>query len=146
MITICQELQDTVVGMGAGDRSLLIENVMGGDVDEPPSSPPAGVRTTWGIGADAPLALYTGTFEAYQGVELLIDAAALVAKRRPEARVLVVGGEPAQVDGRESQGRSRWRGGDDDLHRPAAREEKFRASSRRPISLCRRVSAAPTRH
>ena len=38
VITICQELQDTVDEMGAGDRSLLIENVMGGDVDEPPSS------------------------------------------------------------------------------------------------------------
>ena len=37
VITICQELQDTVAEMGAGDRSLLIENVMGGDVDEPPS-------------------------------------------------------------------------------------------------------------
>jgi glycosyltransferase involved in cell wall biosynthesis len=55
------------------------------------------VRASWGIGADAPLALYTGTFEAYQGVDLLIDAAAIVASRRPDARVLVVGGEPAQV-------------------------------------------------
>ena len=37
VITICQELQDTVTEMGVADRSLLIENVMGGDVDEPPS-------------------------------------------------------------------------------------------------------------
>ena len=98
VITICQELQDTVTEMGAGERSLLIENVMGGDVDEPPSRSAAEVRAAWGIAADAPLALYTGTFEAYQGVEMLIDAAAIVAKRRPDARVLVVGGEPAQVE------------------------------------------------
>jgi glycosyltransferase involved in cell wall biosynthesis len=98
VITICQELQDTVTEMGVADRSLLIENVMGGDVDEPPSRPAQEVRGAWGIANNAPLALYTGTFEAYQGVDMLIDAAAMIAKRRPDARVLVVGGEPAQVD------------------------------------------------
>jgi glycosyltransferase involved in cell wall biosynthesis len=97
VITICQELQDTVTEMGVGERSLLIENVMGGDVDEPPSRSPGEVRAAWGIAGDAPLALYTGTFEAYQGVDMLIDAVAILAKQRPDARVLVVGGEPAQV-------------------------------------------------
>ena len=98
VITICQELQDTVIGMGITDRSLLIENVMGGDVDEPPSRSPIEVRQAWGIPQHAPLALYTGTFEAYQGVDMLIEAAAIVAKARPDARVLVVGGEPPQVE------------------------------------------------
>lgn len=98
VITICQELQDTVTEMGVADRSLLIENVMGGDVDEPPSRSPQQVRADFGVPADAPLALYTGTFEAYQGVDMLIDAVALIARRRPDARVLVVGGEPAQVE------------------------------------------------
>ena len=98
VITICQELQDTVTEMGVADRSLLIENVMGGDVDDPPSRTPEEVRVAWGVPAHAPLALYTGTFEAYQGVDMLIDAVALIAKRRPDARVLVVGGEPAQVE------------------------------------------------
>ena len=98
VITICQELQDTVTEMGVADRSLLIENVMGGDVDDPPSRTPEEVRVAWGVPADAPLALYTGTFEAYQGVDMLIDAVALIARRRPDARVLVVGGEPAQVE------------------------------------------------
>src|SRR5688572_10048193 len=68
VVTICQELQDTVTAMGAGDRALLIENVMGGDVDEPPSRSGDAVRAAWGVGMDAPLALYTGTFEPYQGV------------------------------------------------------------------------------
>jgi glycosyltransferase involved in cell wall biosynthesis len=98
VITICQELQDTVTEMGVGERSLLIENVMGGDVEDPPSRTPAEVRAFWGIAPEAPLALYTGTFEAYQGVDMLIDAAAIIAAKRPDARVLVVGGEPAQVE------------------------------------------------
>jgi len=113
VITICQELQDTVVDMGAGDRAMLIENVMGGDVDEAPSRPATDIRTTWGIPADAPLALYTGTFEAYQGVELLIDAAAILARTRRSARVLVVGGEPQQVD--RARGVARARGAADSM-------------------------------
>ena len=103
VITICQELQDTVEGMGAGDRALLIENVMGGDVEEPPSIGVAEVRRRWSVEANAPLILYTGTFEAYQGLDLLIDAAAIVARSHPQARVLVVGGEPAQVDAARAQ-------------------------------------------
>ena len=107
VITICQELQDTVVAMGAGERSLLIENVMGGDVDEPPSRSPEEVRAAWGVPPRAALALYTGTFEAYQGLDMLIDAAAIVAARRPDARILVVGGEPAQVDAAREHARAR---------------------------------------
>src|SRR5688572_6338249 len=98
VITVCQELQDTVSEMGAGERSLMIENVMGGDVDKPPSRSAGEIRAAWGIAPGAPLALYTGTFEPYQGVDLLIAASAIVVKRRADARVLVVGGEPAQID------------------------------------------------
>jgi glycosyltransferase involved in cell wall biosynthesis len=97
VITICQELQDTVGQMGVADRAMLIENVMGGDVEDAPSLRPEEVRDRWGIPSSAPLILYTGTFEAYQGVELLIDATAKLALTHPHARVLVVGGEPPQV-------------------------------------------------
>lgn len=97
VITICQELQDTVVAMGHGERALLIENVMGGDVEEPPTLTPATIRERWAIAAAAPIVLYTGTFEAYQGLEMLIEAAARLAVTHPAARVLIVGGEPSQV-------------------------------------------------
>lgn len=95
VITICQALQETVVATGAGDRAILIENVMGGAVDGPDAS--VRVREQWGISASAPLVLYTGTFEAYQGLELLYGAAARLKTTHPEARVLIVGGEPDQV-------------------------------------------------
>jgi glycosyltransferase involved in cell wall biosynthesis len=111
VVTICQELQDTVTAMGAGDRALLIENVMGGDVDEPPSRSGDAVRAAWGVGVDAPLALYTGTFEPYQGVDMLIEAAAIVARRRPDARILVVGGEPAQVEAAKAKAAAAGAGG-----------------------------------
>ena len=98
VVTICQELQDTVEQMGVGEKALLIENVMGGDVEDAASLTPGDVRQRWAIEAAAPLVLYTGTFEAYQGLDLLMRASAILARSHPHARVLVVGGEPAQVD------------------------------------------------
>jgi len=74
VITICQDLFDHVHGTLAG------------------------VRERWGIPATAPLALYTGTFEAYQGLELLFAAMAVARRTRPDVRLLVVGGRPDQVE------------------------------------------------
>ncbi len=98
VVTICKDLQDHVTSIGAGDRAVLIENVMGGDVEEPPTLTPADVRARWGIPPSAPLVLYTGTFEPYQGLHLLFDAMAIVARTHPEARTLIVGGRPEQVE------------------------------------------------
>jgi glycosyltransferase involved in cell wall biosynthesis len=98
VITICQDLQDHVTAMGAGDRATLIENVMGGDVEERPASSAEEIRRRWNIAPDAPLILYTGTFEPYQGLELLLRAAQIVASSHAEARLLIVGGRPEQVE------------------------------------------------
>ena len=97
IITICRELQDTAEALGAADRASLIENVMGGDMADSAPAAAAELRARYGIDAGSPLVLYTGTFEAYQGVDLLIEATALLRSTHPDARVLVVGGTPAQV-------------------------------------------------
>ncbi|GIT67215.1 MAG: hypothetical protein Ct9H300mP25_06870 [Acidobacteriota bacterium] len=99
VITICQELQDAVVAVGAGDRAFLIENVMGGDMTRVEEDPGVAqdVRANYGISSEQPLILYTGTFEEYQGLELLTASAACLTRSCATARVLVVGGEPEQV-------------------------------------------------
>jgi glycosyltransferase involved in cell wall biosynthesis len=98
VVTICKDLQDHVTRMGAGERSVLIENVMGGDVEDPPLMTAADVRSKWGLSPDAQVVLYTGTFEPYQGLEMLLDAAALMAASHPNLRFLIVGGRAEQVD------------------------------------------------
>ena len=99
VITICPALQDAAVAAGAGNRAFLIENVMGGDVGAGAGGTDGGsdVRAEFGIGPDQPLVLYTGTFEPYQGLDLLFEAAARVRATHPDARVLVAGGDAAQV-------------------------------------------------
>ncbi len=110
VVTICQELQDAVERMGVGERAILIENVMGGDVEEAPSLSPAAVRKRWQIPPESPVVLYTGTLEAYQGLELLTEAAALLAATHRQVRVLVVGGEPVQVDAARARAEARGAG------------------------------------
>lgn len=41
---------------------------------------------------------YAGTLEVYQGIDKLIEAFALVARQAPGAGLLLVGGQPAQVE------------------------------------------------
>ena len=38
------------------------------------------------LGASVPIVLYTGTFEAYQGLDLLYEAMRVVQRKRPDAR------------------------------------------------------------
>ncbi|WP_157899313.1 glycosyltransferase [Luteitalea pratensis] len=97
VITICQELQDTVHEMGVGDRAVLIENVMGGDVDPTPGPGRDAVRAAWGLTPTQPVVLYTGTFEQYQGLDLLLEASVRLKALVPDLAVLVVGGDAAQV-------------------------------------------------
>jgi glycosyltransferase involved in cell wall biosynthesis len=42
--------------------------------------------------------VYAGTFEPYQGIDLLIRAFKLVVKQRPDAFLLIVGGNTTQID------------------------------------------------
>lgn len=41
--------------------------------------------------------VYTGTFERYQGIDLLIESATLVRKQYPDVTFVLVGGKPEQV-------------------------------------------------
>ena len=119
VITICQDLYDHVNQMGAGSRAILIENVMGGDVEQAPHLSSSDVRRRWGIAATAPLILYTGTFEPYQGLEMLMEAVAIVARTRPEVRLLVVGGREEQVAAAKAKAQALGTPGTFTGHQPA---------------------------
>ena len=54
-------------------------------------------RIARGRSRPSPLVLYTGTFEAYQGLDLLFAAAKAVRKERPDVCFVLAGGKPEQV-------------------------------------------------
>lgn len=49
------------------------------------------------------LILFVGSFAVYQGVDLLFDAVPIVARRRPEARFVIVGGTPEEIAERRAR-------------------------------------------
>lgn len=96
IIVICRHLEDLVRRRHPEARVVLIENAPG-SLDNESAGDPAAVRVDAGIALDAPLVLYTGTFEAYQGLDLLYRSMRRVRERLPAARLLLVGGQPDQV-------------------------------------------------
>ncbi len=96
VIVICRYLGEVVRGIDARSRTVLIENAPGAGATRPIDGTNP-VRGRLGFPADVPLVLYTGTFEAYQGLDLLFDAMAVALRRVPTATLVVVGGHPGQV-------------------------------------------------
>ncbi len=106
VITICVDLQNHVAGIDPNVPHALLENVG----DAAPQHNQA-VSSQYGEGGsvessisakyrfnDRPVILYAGTFERYQGLEMLLDAAAEVRKTISNVLFLLVGGKPEQVD------------------------------------------------
>ncbi|MGE0451586.1 MAG: glycosyltransferase family 4 protein [Vicinamibacterales bacterium] len=106
VIVICPALEDTVREVDPQASVVLIENAPGSGEEQPTPEQVRSVRRQHGLEPNTPLVLYTGTFEAYQGLDLLFDAMAIVARRRPDARLLLAGGKPDQVARAEQQARA----------------------------------------
>ena len=98
VITICQALADQVTAVDPAKPQVMIENAatLDGSSDEARRA----IRSRHGANG-APLVVYTGNFEPYQGVELLLESFSRAHRRRPETRLLLVGGTPEDV--------ARWR-------------------------------------
>ncbi len=97
VIAICPDLEATVKRIAPEKPVYMIENVA---VDEAlPSANASDVtrlRQQWRLG-DGPILLYTGTFESYQGIDLLLRSVTAVHAEFPAARYVLVGGKPEQV-------------------------------------------------
>jgi glycosyltransferase involved in cell wall biosynthesis len=97
VIVICPQLEDVVRGIDTGVPSVLIENAPGSG-DAPTEGSGLAIRCALQIEAGAPVVLYTGTFEAYQGLDLLFASMRSVLARRPDTRLVLAGGRPEQIE------------------------------------------------
>jgi glycosyltransferase involved in cell wall biosynthesis len=97
VIVICPQLEETVRGIDRDVPTVLIENAPGSG-DTPREGSGRRIRASLGLNESTPVVLYTGTFEAYQGLDLLFAAARVVATARPDARFVLAGGRPEQVE------------------------------------------------
>jgi glycosyltransferase involved in cell wall biosynthesis len=97
VIVICAELERLVREIDPASQPVLIENAPGagegGALRERNE-----VRAEYQLAPSTPVVLYTGTFEAYQGLDLLFDAAIEVIRVRPDAKFLLAGGRRDQLE------------------------------------------------
>jgi glycosyltransferase involved in cell wall biosynthesis len=99
VITICPDLAETVTRhLKDSSNHFLIENSIFESVNlasNPPADSPE--HTLMAALPKRPLVVYSGTFEAYQGLDLLVEAFARI-HHQTDASLVLVGGTPAQVD------------------------------------------------
>ena len=86
--------------------------------------------------------MYVGNLEAYQGVDLLLEAFAVAVGRGKDVGLVVVGGKPADVDGLPGDGRQAWDRGAHTFPRPQAAWPRWAAWSPPPTSWFPRGSRA----
>jgi glycosyltransferase involved in cell wall biosynthesis len=105
VIVICPHLEETVRSIDRVVPTVLIENSPGSG-DTPIAGSGQRIRQELGLSDTTPMVLYTGTFEAYQGLHLLFAAAAYVTARRPDVRFVLAGGRPDQIDAARAAARA----------------------------------------
>ena len=94
--TICEGLRREIIARRIDPaRITVIPNAVDTTLFRFDAPPDAGLRRRLGL-EHATVVGFAGSFYGYEGLDLLIDAAAAVAARRPELRVLLVGGGPQE--------------------------------------------------
>jgi len=97
IIAICPDLYEWVKKINPEANVYLIENVLDNMPDDETSkSDPEDLRRKYNLNGKR-VVLYAGTFEKYQGLDLLIEAAHEVIKEYDNVHFLLVGGSPGQV-------------------------------------------------
>jgi len=92
VITVCGSLTEGVRAQAPRARVFQVEDPPLADAASLDPAAAAGLRRSLGIGP-GPVVLYSGNLEPYQGVDVLLQAAAEV----PEAWFVIMGGEPSQI-------------------------------------------------
>jgi glycosyltransferase involved in cell wall biosynthesis len=97
-ITVCQSLTDMVHARDGRVPVVQIEDApLEESLREPDPTAVVALRRRLGLEGRR-VAVYTGNLEPYQGIGLLLDALPVVVAACPDARLLIVGGEPRHVE------------------------------------------------
>jgi phosphatidylinositol alpha-1,6-mannosyltransferase len=96
VFTICEGLRGDIVGRGIpAAKVTVIPNAVDVAAFEPGGQPDEALKASLGL-KDATVVGFIGSFYAYEGLDLLLDALPLLRQRRPDVRVLLVGGGPQE--------------------------------------------------
>ncbi|MBF0295849.1 MAG: glycosyltransferase, exosortase A system-associated [Magnetococcales bacterium] len=90
---ICEGLRRDLTDRGIpADKITIVPNAVDAERFRPPPPAPLPGLTP----GDGEILLYLGSFYAYEGLSLLLDALPAILARRPRARLVLVGGGPEE--------------------------------------------------
>ncbi len=105
VFTICEGLRGDIVARGiASHKVSVVPNAVDIDNFAPGGQPAEALKVQLGL-AGATVLGFIGSFYAYEGLDLLLAALQQVLARRPDVRVLLVGGGPQEQALREQAAR-----------------------------------------
>jgi len=94
VFTICEGLRSDIVARGIpAAKVTVIPNAVDIEAFDPGGTPDEALKARLGL-AGAPVVGFIGSFYAYEGLDLLLAALPAMLQRRPDVRVLLVGGGP----------------------------------------------------
>lgn len=97
VMAVCQALRERIKSLSPDKPVMVIEDIPNVEPFDPAMRDKVErLREELGV-TDKTVVLYTGTFEAYQGIDLLLDAIPYVIKGFPDVRFVLVGGELEQL-------------------------------------------------
>jgi glycosyltransferase involved in cell wall biosynthesis len=97
-IVICPYLGERVEKLARNQPYLVIENVPVTDENRVVEQHEVDqVKQQLGLNNETVI-LYTGTMEAYQGIDLLLESAKHVSKQYEDVKYVLVGGRPEQIE------------------------------------------------
>lgn len=98
LITICPELEEYVKKINPQKKHVMIENVAVRNPFEENRGKSINLRDKYSLYGKKVI-LYTGTFEPYQGLELLVEGARIVLRTNKNVSFMLVGGKRDQIKG-----------------------------------------------
>ncbi|TXT32634.1 MAG: glycosyl transferase group 1 [Rhodocyclaceae bacterium] len=101
VFTICEGLRADIVARGIpAAKVTVIPNAVDVDSFMLASPPDPQLLEKWGLTGKTVIG-FIGSFYAYEGLDLLLDALPELIRQRPEVRVLLVGGGPQEANLRQ---------------------------------------------
>lgn len=98
VVAVCPALRERVAAISPQTQVAVLEDIP--VVEKAPSSMTADmvrIRSEFSVGT-APCVVYTGTFENYQGIDLLLACIPFVVQAQQDVIFILVGGQADQVD------------------------------------------------
>lgn len=98
VLTVCSSLTEVVFSNFPQKKVFQLEDIpMNNDQQNVSQKEVLALKRKLGL-SDELIILYTGNFESYQGIDLLIRSIPRVAKAEPNTKILLVGGEREHIE------------------------------------------------